>query len=170
MNDQAAEMRRFLEQLCTALDAGRVQGERPSWPRRAVPIAVGVAAVLGGCHRHGGSCEPGFPAEPGVPAGVTGPLAPIAPASTGSLAPEPADAWPGATAPGSTSPAAPIATGPVDDGGTAPPSPPGEVVVKYGVPVDLEPVPTAPPPPNPGTKYAAPPPGPPQPRYAAPLE
>lgn len=168
MNDQAAEMRRFLEQLCAALDAGRASRDRPRWPRRAVPVAVGVAAVLGGCHRHGGSCEPGFPAEPGVPAEATGPLTSTAPASTGSFAPEPADAWPGATAPGSTSPAVPITTGPVDDGGYAPPSPPGEMVVKYGAPAELEPVP-APPPPNPGTKYAAPPPGPPQPRYAAPL-
>jgi len=163
MDDQAAEMRRFLEQLCAALDAGRAQGDRPSWPRRAVPVAVGIAAVLGGCHRHGGSCEPGVPME------ANGPLAPTAPASAGSLAPEPADAWPGATAPGGTSPAAPIATGSVDDGAYAPPAPPGEMVVKYGVPIDLEPAPTAPPPPSPGTKYAAPPPGPPQPRYAAPL-
>ncbi len=170
MNDQAGEMRRFLDQLCAALDAGGPSGELPRWRYRAVPIAIGVAAVLGGCHRHGGSCEPGRSAEPGVPAEATGPLAPTHPESTGPLAPEPADAWPGASAPGSTSPAAPIATAPVDDGDTMPPSPPGDVVVKYGVPADLDPVEPAPPPPTAGTKYGGPPPGPPRALYSAPLE
>ena len=137
----ATDVRRFLEEICGAIDSGRSVHELPSWPRRSASVAVGVVVVVSGCHqiskygipydeRTGVDSEPTSDA-PATPPGTTHP-----------------GSWPGASEPGAATEPSVHSPGGAD--------PPDDVVVKYGAPVDVRTAEPEAAPVSPGTKYGAP--------------